>query len=206
MLSFTKAKPTHGIGGATWQTLTAFAIGVNGAATATPFSILIGGWVSMATCKVCGGLSIDKAGRVGGCLECDGTGKVDYIGQDVHQKWVEPLISPNGDISLWVPITDMHDIAIIGKAIEESNELGSRLARCLIQGWDAIDPDPKHKGKTNRELLADEAADLYACLDIIERNKGIKADRNRVARKYHGFLDWHQLIRQYLKEKNNGNP
>lgn len=62
----------------------------------------------------------------------------------------------------WVPDDNPHQARRLGKTAEEVCELGSVLARISIQGIDAIDPS---SGKTNRQRLLDETADVIAQCD-----------------------------------------
>jgi hypothetical protein len=50
-------------------------------------------------------------------------------------------------------------LKILGKQLEELNELGSATARCIIQGIDGREPVTK---KPNREWFMEEVADVYA--------------------------------------------
>jgi len=62
-------------------------------------------------------------------------------------------------MSKWVPDDNPHQARRIGKTQEEVNELGTVLARISIQGLDAVDPA---SGKTNRQRLHEESADVLA--------------------------------------------
>lgn len=53
--------------------------------------------------------------------------------------------------------------AVLGKLAEEANELAARCARAMIQGIDELDPG---SGRTNLAHLQDEAADVYAMLQL----------------------------------------
>lgn len=66
---------------------------------------------------------------------------------------------PKHEISDWAPIDNKHDLAVLGKLIEEAGELVSAAARCLIQGIDEKQPVT---GKVNKEWLEDEIADCMA--------------------------------------------
>lgn len=59
----------------------------------------------------------------------------------------------------WHPMSDPVDVKYLGKLAEECGELGSAVARCLIQGIDDCEPDT---GKPNRTWLAEEIADVIA--------------------------------------------
>lgn len=105
----------------------------------------------------------------------------------------EPI---NGIITAWLPEQDQHRLAVLGKLIEECNELSARAARCIIQGIDAKDPE---SGRTNREELAREASDVEACLEMLEARMLVSRITSRVADKYDGFKRWHHLIDQAPK-------
>jgi hypothetical protein len=61
----------------------------------------------------------------------------------------------------WKPDADPYQARRIGKTLEELSELSAVLARISIQGIDAIDPA---SGKTNRQRLIEEHADVIAQL------------------------------------------
>ena len=60
-----------------------------------------------------------------------------------------------------MPEPDLLTHQALGKLAEEVNELGSIIARCLIQGLNESEPET---GKPNREKLAEEMADVEAAL------------------------------------------
>lgn len=63
----------------------------------------------------------------------------------------------------WAPTLTPHQTRRAGKTLEELSELASVLARIQIQGLDDIDIS---SGKTNRQRLEEEAADVYAQLRL----------------------------------------
>ena len=63
----------------------------------------------------------------------------------------------------WKPDDNPRQARRIGKTGEEVNELGSVLFRITIQGIDSIDPS---SGKTNRQRLLEESADVMAQLHV----------------------------------------
>lgn len=96
-------------------------------------------------------------------------------------------------ISAWMPETDRIRLAVLGKLIEECNELCARAARCIIQGIHEVDPAT---GRTNRVELAREAADVTACIEML-RNRldhRIYPSSDRVLEKLAGYRRWHQMI------------
>jgi len=80
---------------------------------------------------------------------------------------------PTGAPSDWQPITNKHVLAILGKLGEETNELGTAVCRCIIQGLDEREPTT---GKVNREWLADEIADVLALTTITIERLGLNID------------------------------
>jgi len=92
----------------------------------------------------------------------------------------------------WHPITDAVDLKHLGKLAEETSELGSAVARCMIQGVNEAEPVT---GKVNREWLEDEIADVEANIELVKRRFDL--DRNRIFRrriKKMLFLSkWHAL-------------
>lgn len=48
--------------------------------------------------------------------------------------------------SKWIPMTNLVDLAHLGKLLEECGELTGITARCIIQGIDEADPE---SGKKN---------------------------------------------------------
>lgn len=92
----------------------------------------------------------------------------------------------------WVPDIDEHQARRIGKTGEETNELGAVLFRIQIQGLNAVDPG---SGKTNRQRLLEEMADVTAQIEItcdflwISQNQGSDFD-NRVQEKKRQMAEW----------------
>ena len=85
-------------------------------------------------------------------------------------------------ISEWQPITNKHDLAVLGKLGEEASELCSAICRCIIQGMDGLEPTT---GKPNRQWLEEEIADVMALvtLAIQEFNLDSAAISERCSRK-----------------------
>lgn len=98
-------------------------------------------------------------------------------------------------ISPWMPETDQFRLAVLGKLAEEASELASRSARCIIQGLDEKDPDT---GRSNREELAREVADVEACLEIARETLAIVPADTRKTSKANGFRLWHSLIGKHV--------
>ena len=77
---------------------------------------------------------------------------------------------PTKALSDWQPITDKHDLAVLGKLGEEVNELGSAICRCVIQGIDECEPETL---KANRAWLEEELADVMALTTIAINRLGL---------------------------------
>lgn len=89
----------------------------------------------------------------------------------------------------WAPDRDPRQARRIGKTLEEINELGVVLARISIQGMDAIDPA---SGKTNRQRLHEETADVLAQIECnvraFDMDKNAMFDRQET--KVEQMLEW----------------
>lgn len=92
----------------------------------------------------------------------------------------------------WKPDTSPRQARRIGKTSEEVNELGAVLARISIQGVDEVDPA---SGKTNRQRMVEEMADVMAQielnLDFFEINDAAHiAFERRVIEKKRQMREW----------------
>lgn len=96
-----------------------------------------------------------------------------------------------GAISAWLPEQDQHRLAVLGKLIEECNELSARAARCIIHGLGEVDPDT---GRLNGIELAREMADVEACLAQAQQRLELPYLAERARDKFAGFNRWHDLI------------
>jgi len=96
-------------------------------------------------------------------------------------------------MSKWVPISDPMLQRRMGKTGEECSELGAVVNRIQIQGIDEVDPG---SGKTNRQRLEEEIADVYAQLDENIARLGLREEfieqRRAVKRGY--MQEWEQLF------------
>jgi hypothetical protein len=106
-----------------------------------------------------------------------------------------PVVDANfkaGDPSPWTPISDPVDLKHLGKFAEEIGESGSVVGRCIIQGMDGVDPA---SGKTNRQRLEDEIADLYANAELVVERFGLDRSHidNRAAFKMNHLRRWHAM-------------
>lgn len=99
-------------------------------------------------------------------------------------------------ITAWLPEQDRHRLAVLGKLAEECNELAARASRCILHGLDEVDPDT---GRTNREELTRELADVDACTAQALKRLDIEPMMQRAGDKYAGFNRWHDLIDEATK-------
>lgn len=92
-------------------------------------------------------------------------------------------------MSPWVCDTTPHQKRRIGKTIEELGELLSVLGRLQIQVVDAIDPG---SGKTNRQRLQEEIADVLAQLPLTIAAFSLNTEdiANRIATKQRQMHEW----------------
>ena len=99
------------------------------------------------------------------------------------------------DPSPWQPENDKLHLAVVGKLGEEASELSSACHRCSIQGVDGKHPVT---GKSNREWLQDEIADVLAgCAIAIEHfNLDLTEIMERREMKRKHKKAWHGLIQR----------
>jgi hypothetical protein len=95
--------------------------------------------------------------------------------------------------SPWRPITDLTDLAVLGKLAEELAEASAATARCIIQGVHESEPVT---GKLNRQWLADELADVLATAYLAMDRFGISQREvgQRLIAKTKHLKGWHALI------------
>lgn len=97
------------------------------------------------------------------------------------------------DANPWQPMADPLDLAHLSKLLEEVNELGAAIARCIIQGLDEREPVT---GKPNREWLEDEIADVAAGCQL--NGQRFRLDQVRIAhridRKIAHLKQWHRHL------------
>lgn len=117
-----------------------------------------------------------------------------YAGLTSKEAKTETDDIPTAAVSNWQPITDKLQLAVLGKLGEEVNELGARLARAIIQGLDGADPET---GKTNREAIEDEIADVLAMVDHVFFYLGLDSKRvnERALRKHLFKSPWFEALR-----------
>lgn len=101
------------------------------------------------------------------------------------------------DPSPWDPLTNSAlDLKILGKLLEELGEAVTAASRCVIQGIEEAHPET---GKTNREWLEDELADVLANTNLASAHFNLDEERmnKRCERKMVHLSRWHQgLTRQ----------
>ena len=97
--------------------------------------------------------------------------------------------------SKWIPMTNLIDLAHLGKLGEEAGELSAIISRCIIQGIDECDPET---GKPNRRALTEEIADVMVMLNLaicrfdLDWNFIVK----RVIRKQDMKRAWHKMLEE----------
>lgn len=96
------------------------------------------------------------------------------------------------DANPWHPIKDPVDLKTLGKFLEELNECGSAVARCIIQGVNECEPVT---GKINKEWLEDEIADVIAGIHLTIARFGLDTIRmyQRTMRKEKHLKQWHDM-------------
>jgi len=89
----------------------------------------------------------------------------------------------------WTPDEDQHQTRRVGKTLEEMGESVAVLARISIQGLDAVDPGT---GKTNRQRLQDELADVRAQITCTVLSLGLDQDymAARAGEKIRQMAEW----------------
>lgn len=93
----------------------------------------------------------------------------------------------------WVPMTSAIDKKHIGKLLEELGEAVAAASRCLIQGIDEREPVT---GKSNREWLEDELADVRANIYLVVEHfklDPVRMDKRR-ERKIEMLRTWHEML------------
>jgi NTP pyrophosphatase (non-canonical NTP hydrolase) len=95
--------------------------------------------------------------------------------------------------SKWVPTTNLAMLRRMGKLGEELGELQAVAARCIIQGIDEIDPA---SGKTNRQRLTEELADVQAQIGctVLALRLDQEAMAQRTARKVGYMREWEAMF------------
>jgi len=132
-------------------------------------------------CKHCHGTGMGAGSSNDGmynCAQCGGTGR-------------QPM-----PLNPWHPEKDANALKHLGKLAEESSELTSACARCIIQGIDEREPVT---GKLNRDWLRDEIADVLANIHLVRVRFGMFSDADahaineRAERKISHLARWHAM-------------
>jgi hypothetical protein len=100
-------------------------------------------------------------------------------------------------ISPWMPEQNRIRLAVLGKLVEECNELAARATRCIIQGIDERDPETE---RPNRAELEREIADVSACIETAVDMLHLNIDDRRLRGKVNGYRRWHDMIRAGMEE------
>lgn len=89
----------------------------------------------------------------------------------------------------WKPTSNEKELKVLGKSAEEVNELGSALARCIIQGVNEMEPITK---KPNIQWMTEEIADVLACIELLKEQYNLdeEAIEKRVIRKKNSLKEW----------------
>lgn len=92
----------------------------------------------------------------------------------------------------WHPITDPVDLKHLGKLGEETNELGTVVSRCIIQGLDGINPTD---GKVNKRWLEEEIADVIGNAELVGERFGLDWEFIfiRAEEKKRRLRTWHDM-------------
>lgn len=98
-------------------------------------------------------------------------------------------------MSPWKPERDPVILRRMGKTGEEAAELLKVTNRVVIQGIDGIDPA---SGKSNRQMLLEETADLMAQCRINIAYFGLDeaAIQARIATKTAQMYEWEELVKE----------
>lgn len=93
----------------------------------------------------------------------------------------------------WNPMLRPIDLKHLGKLGEELGEAQSAVCRCIIQGINECHPIT---GKTNREWLEDELADVLANIELVHEHFNLNEDRmgDRVEKKIEHLRGWHSML------------
>lgn len=96
-------------------------------------------------------------------------------------------------LTKWTPTTDLMTLRRAGKFVEEGGEALAVVARLIIQGIDEVDPG---SGKTNRQRLMDELADLQAQINCSVEAFNLDRDymARRTAKKLDDMKEWEAMF------------
>jgi len=93
----------------------------------------------------------------------------------------------------WTPTTNALHLRRFGKLGEELGELQAVASRCVIQGIDEIDPS---SGRSNRERLVDELADVMAQCLVTMKVFDLESPyiHSRVQKKMEQMDEWERVL------------
>ncbi len=96
-------------------------------------------------------------------------------------------------INPWVPMKKPIDLKHMGKLMEELAECLAATSRCVIQG---VEEAESVTGKSNRQWLREEIADVLANVDLVIEHFGLdkQAIEERRERKKAGLREWHGML------------
>ena len=100
-------------------------------------------------------------------------------------------IPDGGFFSPWEPVSNPQTVAILGKTLEEINELGKELARCLIQGPQETNPTT---GEVNLEALDDELNDVEVLIYLVRQHLNLSPNSKRQTAKYTILSNWFKSL------------
>lgn len=97
----------------------------------------------------------------------------------------------------WQPMKGGRVVAAIGKLGEEASELSSAIFRCIIQGISECEPTT---GKSNRQWLLEEFADVHALLALVQTELHMTPDEEkavaaRFLRKLEMKRKWMEMVK-----------
>jgi len=96
--------------------------------------------------------------------------------------------------SKWIPVTDLRQLAALGKLMEELGELQSIVARTIIQGGiNECDPET---GEENGASLQDELADVRGMIILVSELYGFDKEyiHARADKKLRMKRDWLEML------------
>ena len=105
----------------------------------------------------------------------------------------EQVPEPAPTLNPWHPITNSVTLKHLGKLSEELGECSAAVSRCIIQGVDETEPVT---GKSNREWLEDEMADVIANIQLVVDHLGLDEERmlERAEKKQTRLREWHRMV------------
>ena len=98
-------------------------------------------------------------------------------------------------LNKWIPESDPAILRRVGKTGEEAAEVGKVCSRITIQGIEGVDPA---SGKSNRQMLMDELADMQAQIGCCVLQFDLDQDymARRTAEKVRLMGEWEAMFRE----------